>query len=1041
MAMFQYQAFAQPLLPPTEDALEISGTFLGTVNGMPMNVTFTLIGERRNRPALRVQTQTLPAGSTGVPYSVRLRATGGIEPYTWAIVSGTLPAGLNLVGDTITGTPLLAASGTIVVRVTDAAPAPATDDSAALALVIVGAPDLIITTASPLPSAVAGVAYDTALQATGGTPPYTWSALDPLPSGLTLVAATGHLIGTPLTPGLASFRVRVTDAGLVTAEAPLALSVQSAVATLTVTPPPTQTVQTSGSTVAVFYPPATTTGGVAPITLAYSHPSGSTFPLGTTTVLVTATSSDGQTATATFAVVVQVAALPAVQSFVRLGSSPTGAATVSWRITISQPVTGVTTTAFSLAATGITGASIQSLTGSGAVYVVTATTGSGDGTLGLNLSNPAGIVNSSGQPLAGAAIGPVYAIDHDVASATLLSPSDLTYLGYYDVQPNGFAIFSVSTSWRLRYVGSDLRIIGATGNGDFGAPSAIEFSIANLVAGGTLNQPPLTNSWSGVDLFAGNYTSSHHVGLWIDPDDPNVLWSTTALDYASSGTGIPVPTHLYYRTILDNGQVTNVVGPISLEGVGMRNMFGGFAKIPAYFQSLYGVGPMLGGWGGYTSLANNESPCAFGPAMFAFPRLTDYIAPTTIPAAQVRTLANQASSNANGSLDWWNGTGATVPSSFDRGYRLPGFHRNYLDGGAIPGENPHGTGMEVDVVGTVVTFSSSGPQWRNAYSGTAVGGTSTTVRLATDASATDGDYVNFFGRPLGTIHVHIYAGTGAGQWNHLVGYTGATREAQVRNPWVVIPDATSQLRIGFCGTQDAYFLDARHMFWAGYTVPIDGVATAFHPVATIDGESCLIASIDSAFQLTLSAPPSGNKSGVDFLSAGTKPVHDRCDLMHWTNVSNPLLGAPTDGLARWTWSDSYHSSGVWIKGSNKEGIVCLFAGVRGKTWYSNSNMQNEGHVQEWHIFNPQHLGECALGTRAPWNVRPTHLAEAVPLSAEAQQAWDDEVASTGIQYSGSSIWGQYHSIDYDERTGKLYAFSALIPYRDRMRISVFQVNA
>lgn len=46
----------------------------------------------------------LPAGKQGVAYSQTLTATG-TTPITWSISSGALPTGLNLVADTITGTP------------------------------------------------------------------------------------------------------------------------------------------------------------------------------------------------------------------------------------------------------------------------------------------------------------------------------------------------------------------------------------------------------------------------------------------------------------------------------------------------------------------------------------------------------------------------------------------------------------------------------------------------------------------------------------------------------------------------------------------------------------------------------------------------------------------------------------------------------------------------------------------------------------------------------------------------------------------------
>jgi len=49
--------------------------------------------------------------------------------------------------------------------------------------------------------------------ATGGTPPYTWSATG-LPAGLAISSATGQVIGSPTTPGVSSVTITATGAGL-----------------------------------------------------------------------------------------------------------------------------------------------------------------------------------------------------------------------------------------------------------------------------------------------------------------------------------------------------------------------------------------------------------------------------------------------------------------------------------------------------------------------------------------------------------------------------------------------------------------------------------------------------------------------------------------------------------------------------------------------------------------------------------------------------------------------------------------------------------
>ena len=70
---------------------------------------------------------------------------------------------------------------------------------------------LTITSDSPLPGAVVGVAYSQTLAAAGGTTPYSWAVSGGvLPGGLTLSSA-GVWSGTPVTAGTYAFTFAVTD--------------------------------------------------------------------------------------------------------------------------------------------------------------------------------------------------------------------------------------------------------------------------------------------------------------------------------------------------------------------------------------------------------------------------------------------------------------------------------------------------------------------------------------------------------------------------------------------------------------------------------------------------------------------------------------------------------------------------------------------------------------------------------------------------------------------------------------------------------------
>jgi hypothetical protein len=83
-----------------------------------------------------------------------------------------------------------------------------------------------------------------------------------------------------------------------------------------------------------------------------------------------------------------------------------GSSTVQFIVAFSEAVTGVDAVDFSIAASGITGASIASVVASPSFsYVVTVNTGSGDGTLGLNLVDNDTITDAADNKLGGTGTG------------------------------------------------------------------------------------------------------------------------------------------------------------------------------------------------------------------------------------------------------------------------------------------------------------------------------------------------------------------------------------------------------------------------------------------------------------------------------------------------------------------------------------------------------------------------------------------------------------------------------------------------------------
>jgi large repetitive protein len=147
--------------------------------------------------------------SAGRRYGSLFQASGGEGPYTWQVVSGTVPAGLVLEPGTgaISGLAQTPGTSIFTVRVTDRSATAATRECS----IRVVAPLAISTTL--LPAGNVGIAYSERLNASGGIAPYSWTTISgALPAGLFLNSGTGQITGAPTHGGEFRFTTRVTDA-------------------------------------------------------------------------------------------------------------------------------------------------------------------------------------------------------------------------------------------------------------------------------------------------------------------------------------------------------------------------------------------------------------------------------------------------------------------------------------------------------------------------------------------------------------------------------------------------------------------------------------------------------------------------------------------------------------------------------------------------------------------------------------------------------------------------------------------------------------
>jgi hypothetical protein len=258
---------------------------------------------------LTITTASLPDGQAGVTYSGQFTATGGTPPYAW---SGSAGGGLSVSSSgAVSGTPTAAGAFSVSVTVTDSTGAKASGN-----ISVTVDPSSLKVSTSVLPGGALTSPYSGSLTATGGTPPYTWTASG-LPNGITL-SSSGAFGGTPTSPGQFTVTATVKDAAGVSVSASFPLTIAPAPLKITTTgiSPPALGVSFSLAFGATGGTPPytwTATGLPAGVTINSTGTlSGTPTALGTSPITVNVTDSGGLTASETLNLTVALPAAPAV---------------------------------------------------------------------------------------------------------------------------------------------------------------------------------------------------------------------------------------------------------------------------------------------------------------------------------------------------------------------------------------------------------------------------------------------------------------------------------------------------------------------------------------------------------------------------------------------------------------------------------------------------------------------------------------------------------------------------------------------------------
>ena len=237
---------------------------------------------------------------------------------------------------------------------------------------------------------------------------------------------------------------------------------------------------------------------------------------------------------------------PTVQSINRVGTTPTNAASVSWTVLFSESVTAVDVGDFALVTTGtVAGATITTVSGSGNQYTVTANTGTGNGTLGLNLVDNDTIRDTSANPLGGPGVngsltGQIYTIDKTQPTVTIAQAagqadptitSPINFTATFSETVTGFAANDISFAGST--VGGTLNAV-VTGTG-----ATYNVAVSGMTTAGNV----------AVSVLVGAATdAAGNLSLASTSTDNTVAYNPSAGSFGNEilATGFNLPTAMKF---------------------------------------------------------------------------------------------------------------------------------------------------------------------------------------------------------------------------------------------------------------------------------------------------------------------------------------------------------------------------------------------------------------------------------------------------------------------------------------------------------------
>ena len=221
-----------------------------------------------------------------------------------------------------------------------------------------------------------------------------------------------------------------------------------------------------------------------------------------------------------------------VSSVNRASTNPTNAASVNYTVTFSGNVSGLTAANFSLTTTGgISGASVGTPTGSGTTWTIPVNTGSGDGTIRLDMVNTTGTTPMVTTPYTS---GEVYTIDKTAPTISIGSPSaNAASCGSitYTISYTGASSISLANgNITLNTMGNASANVAVSGSGT----SVRTVTLSNFTGTGTLGISIAANTAS--DAVGNNAAAAGPSATFSVSPPPSATINYNNSPYCNTGT-------------------------------------------------------------------------------------------------------------------------------------------------------------------------------------------------------------------------------------------------------------------------------------------------------------------------------------------------------------------------------------------------------------------------------------------------------------------------------------------------------------------------